>query len=84
MATEISEDKKQALKEIYNNSVSLLELLHVLIPQTESYDASIPVNLLEDVCKRCFELGAAITTNADEIAKIEEDDEEDNPYPFGY
>jgi hypothetical protein len=83
MPNEISNDRKEALKSLFNNSVKLLELLNILIPKVESYSSTIPADLLEEVSQKCFELGATIAAGAEEIAGSDDDEFEINPYPFG-
>jgi hypothetical protein len=73
-------DKRETIKEIRNTSVKLLELLNVLIPKVDAYNATISTDLLDDVSNECFKLGASIAQGAEHLA---EKDDELNGYPFG-
>jgi hypothetical protein len=65
MPAELIDDKKKSIKEIYNDSVKLLELLNVLIPKIETYDPKLPAEFIQEVADKCFELGSLIATSAD-------------------
>lgn len=74
--------KRETIKDIRNTSVRLLELLNILIPKSDTYNATISADLLDEVSNKCFELGASIATGAEYIVEKEVDDEL-NGYPYG-
>jgi len=80
------DEKKEAVKTIYNESVRLLELLNVIIPKVETYGGKVPIALLSDISELCFELGSNIIANVDDIQESEPEINEDDwsdCYPFG-
>jgi len=84
MAVELTDEKKKSLKEIYNDSVRLLELLNVLIPKVESYKPQVEAALVQEIADKCFELGANLATNIEDLqGKDEEPDLEYGNYPYG-
>lgn len=81
----IENQKKEAIKTIYNESVRLLELLNVIIPKVETYGGKVPIGLLSDISELCFELGSNIIANVDDIQEQEPEVNEDDwsdCYPF--
>jgi len=84
MAVELTDEKKKALKEIYNDSVRLLELLHVLIPKVDSYKPQVEATLVQEIADKCFELGANLATNIEDLQGKEEEPEiDDSEFPYG-
>jgi hypothetical protein len=86
MPVELNDDNKATIIEIYNRSVKLLELLNVLIPKIDKFDAKLPSGLMQEVLDMCFELGAHLST--DEAAALEQKPEpekdEDEYESFGF
>lgn len=85
MQTEFNQDddKKKSLKEIYNDSVKLLELLNILIPKIETYTPNLELTLIQETADKCFELGANLATNVENL-QGEIDDDDNNYFPHGY
>lgn len=82
MAVEELDEKKKAIKEIYNHSVRLLELLNVLIPQVDTYKPEVKIEIVQEIADKCFELGAQLSENIEELTNKDTNDEEDW-YPCG-
>lgn len=78
--TRTEAEKKQAIKDIYNDSVRLLELLNVLIPKIETFGGRVPIEVISEIADKCFELGSNLATNVNEIKEKEEIEEEEDPY----
>lgn len=85
MATELlsEDDKKKSIKDIYNGSVRLLELLNVIIPKVEISNPKVPEALISEISDLCFELGANLAMSSNTIGEEENDDSEYFPYAGG-
>lgn len=83
--TDSENDKKKAIKEIYNDSVRLLELLNVIIPKLDTYNPNISESLIREISDKCFELGGNLATSGDELTEKKTDDDEYDyaNYPCG-
>lgn len=82
MPVELNDEKKKALKEIYNDSVRLLELLNQLIPKVDSYKPQVEPTLVQEIADKCFELGANLATNIEDLEGKEEEIDY-SEYPYG-
>lgn len=74
MSTESNDSKEKTIKDIYNDSVKLLELLNVLIPKVDTYKPKLDKTLIQEIADKCFELGANLATNVETLEGNEEED----------
>jgi hypothetical protein len=55
--------KREALREIYDHAVKLVEALHIIIPKMDTFEKVPPLLEMRDLADKCFELGGDIYAN---------------------
>lgn len=81
MSVEIKNDDKESLRTIYSDSVKLLELLNILIPQIGTFTPKVSGELLDAIVEKCWELGGGLSCCLELLSDKKEADNE--VYPNG-
>lgn len=80
-----TDERKAAIKQAYNESVQLLEVLNILISKIDTYNPKLTEELIRDVADKSIELGGSLYVNMKELMKEDEEDEECfHQYPYGF
>ena len=67
------------IKEIFSETVKLIDKLNILAAKIEGYDSKLPIPLMEEVYELCFSLGSNLCAAEKEVG-ISENDKEENTY----
>lgn len=72
----LDSDDYKKVKEIYNESVKLIEMLSVLVSKISAGEVKVPPAFINEVCTQCFAVGASLYDDSVLIASQDEDEED--------